>query len=77
MNLDFREGYPFKPPQIKFNTKIYHPNVNGTTGEICMQAIESAWAPTKDATFITTAIITLMRTPNAENALEADIAARF
>ena len=76
VQLDFL-GYPFKPPKINFKTKIYHPNVKQDTGEICMQAIESAWAPTKDATFIVTAIITLIRSPNAENALEVDIANRY
>ena len=35
VNLDFSDGYPFKPPKIKFVTKIYHPNVKGDTGEIC------------------------------------------
>ena len=42
-----------------------------------MQAIESAWAPTKNATYIVTAILTLIRSPNAENALEVDIATKF
>ena len=52
VTLNFNEGFPFKPPKINFNTKIYHPNVNTSTGEICMQAIESAWAPTKDCIYI-------------------------
>ena len=42
-----------------------------------MQAIESSWAPTKDASYIVTCILTLIRSPNAENALEVDIANKF
>mmetsp|Transcript_19243 Transcript_19243/g.39228 ORF Transcript_19243/g.39228 Transcript_19243/m.39228 type:complete len:165 (-) Transcript_19243:130-624(-) len=29
-------GYPFEPPKMKFNTKIWHPNVSSQTGAICL-----------------------------------------
>jgi ubiquitin-protein ligase len=77
VNVDFSDNYPFKPPKIKFVTKIYHPNVKTDTGEICMQAIESKWVPTLNATFIVQAILTLLRSPSAENALEVDIATKY
>ena len=35
VNIDFSDNYPFKCPQMKFKTKIYHPNVKDGTGEIC------------------------------------------
>jgi ubiquitin-conjugating enzyme E2 D/E len=77
VNVDFSDNYPFKPPKIKFLTKIYHPNVKTDTGEICMQAIESKWVPTLNANFIAQAILTLIRSPSADNALEPDIANKF
>ncbi len=42
-----------------------------------MQAIEAAWVPTQTATFIITSIISLVRAPHADNALEIDIAAKY
>ena len=68
VNLDFTDSYPFKPPKIKFVTKIYHPNVKSDTGEICTAAIDAAWVPTLNAKYIIEAVLTIIKTPNAENA---------
>ena len=30
------QSYPFEPPKMKFETKIWHPNVSSQTGAICL-----------------------------------------
>jgi len=35
--------YPFMPPKLKFDTKIWHPNICSKTGEICQNIFD--WAP--------------------------------
>ena len=55
-------------------TKIYHPGVKSDTGEICTQAIDQNWVPTLNAKFVIEAILTVLKTPNAENAQEMAIA---
>ena len=74
VNLDFTDNYPFKPPKIKFVTKIYHPGVKTDTGEICTQAIDQNWVPTLNAKFVIEAILTVLKNPTAENAQEMAIA---
>ena len=43
----FPENYPFKPPRIKFNTKIYHPSVFKYSGEIDTVIYEDNWVHTR------------------------------
>ena len=36
--------YPFEPPKMKFNTKIWHPNVSSQTGAICLVSVLEVYA---------------------------------
>ena len=74
VNLNFTDNYPFKPPKIKFMTKIYHPGVKTDTGEIRTAAIDTNWVPTLNAKFVIEAILTVLKNPTAENAQEVAIA---
>ena len=51
VEIDFRDSYPFKCPNITFVTKIYHPNISNK-GEICAEKVKNAWVPTLNAKFV-------------------------
>lgn len=70
----FPENYPFKAPLIKFDSKIYHPNVNKDSGEICQDIYEKDWVPTKRVTGVVQLIISMMIAPNIDSPVEASIA---
>eukprot|EP01088_Endostelium_zonatum_P018903 TRINITY_DN625_c0_g1_i1.p1 TRINITY_DN625_c0_g1~~TRINITY_DN625_c0_g1_i1.p1 ORF type:complete len:162 (-),score=50.67 TRINITY_DN625_c0_g1_i1:46-501(-) len=67
--------YPFKNPQIKFITKIYHPNVD-KDGKLCNEVL-SDWSPQTRIPEVLTTIRQVLVEPNPENPLDADIAKQF
>ncbi len=42
----FKDSYPDTPPKMKFLTKIYHCNISGKYGHICLNSLKNAWKPT-------------------------------
>ena len=71
---DFSDNYPFKPPNCKFITPIYHPNVKKDTGEICKDVYEAEWEPTKSIRDVIIVFKTLLAAPSTQLPLEAAIA---
>ena len=45
IDIDLSDGYPMKPPKIKFDTKVWHPNVSWRTGAICLDILGDEWSP--------------------------------
>ena len=46
LSIEFPDNYPFKHPEAKFITPMYHPNIKKDTGEICMDVYANSWTPT-------------------------------
>jgi ubiquitin-protein ligase len=43
LKVDFPPDYPFKPPKVQFETKMYHPNIDDS-GAICLPMLKE-WSP--------------------------------
>ena len=73
LKIEFPKDYPFKPPKVEFETKVYHPNVKKDTGTICLDLLKDAWSPDTKLIDVFKAIQTLLVAPNTDHPLEQDI----
>ena len=64
--------YPLAPPTIRMVTPIFHPNIHGVSGEICLDILKSEWSPAWTLSSACTAIRALLSAPNPDSPLNCD-----
>jgi len=71
--------YPFKPPTLKFVTRIYHPNVtDDSLGNVCLGILKSEnWKPSTKISAVLDAVRNLMIEPQPDDPLEERIAEEY
>eukprot|EP01040_Poterioochromonas_malhamensis_P006819 gene6819-7350_t len=69
--LEFSEEYPNRPPQVKFLSKLFHPNVYND-GKICLDILQNQWSPIYDISAILTSIQSLLSDPNPASPANAE-----
>lgn len=80
LEIQVPERYPFEPPNVKFVTPIYHPNIDNG-GRICLDILnlppKGAWAPSLNIATVLASIGLLLSDPNPDDGLMGDISAEY
>ena len=74
MDIRITAEYPFKPPEMRFITKIWHPNVSSQTGAICLDTLSTAWSPVLTLKSALISLQSLLSSPEPKDPQDAEVA---
>lgn len=78
LTVEFSEEFPNKAPQVKFLTRMFHPNSEFylvyNDGTICLDILQNQWSPIYDVQAILTSIQSLLCDPNPNSPANSEAA---
>jgi len=74
VSINIPNEYPFKPPVMKFTTKIWHPNISSQTGAICLDTLSSGWSPVLTIRSAMMSLQSLLSSPEPKDPQDAVVA---
>eukprot|EP00035_Acanthoeca_spectabilis_P020441 m.432942 g.432942 ORF g.432942 m.432942 type:complete len:184 (-) comp17507_c0_seq1:87-638(-) len=75
-DFKFSDAYPHKPPSVKCETNIYHPNID-TEGNICLNILREDWNPVLNLQAIAFGLVLIFQDPGVEDPLNKEAAEVF
>ena len=73
LDIQIPKEYPFKPPECKFKTKIYHPNIDKDNGNICLNILKpDKWNPSLSISNVLLSIMVLLAKPKFDSPLNGE-----
>ena len=77
VDIELPAEYPFKPPKMRFSTKVYHPNVSSATGAICLDILKDGWSPVLTLRTALLSLQSLLAAPEPSDPQDALVAAHL
>jgi ubiquitin-conjugating enzyme E2 A len=77
LQTTFNDKYPFSAPQVKFLTKMFHPNIASSGGSICLDILKDKWSPALSFYKVLLSIQSLLTDPNPDSPLNGEAASLY
>jgi ubiquitin-conjugating enzyme E2 S len=77
LRFTFGPDFPTTPPTAHFLTKVYHPNVDISTGAICVNTLKRDWKPSHTMKHCLAVIRCLLLEPFPESSLNEEAGKLF
>jgi len=74
LSLEFPPDYPYVPPNVRFLTPCFHPNVDLSNGAICLDILKDKWSALLEAPAVLLSIQSLLGEPNNQSPLNQEAA---
>ncbi|KPI87919.1 putative UBE2 putative ubiquitin-protein ligase putative ubiquitin carrier protein [Leptomonas seymouri] len=70
--LTVPQDYPLVPPKAAFITKVFHPNVEFSSGNVCLDILKKRWSPVWTLSSVCRAILNLLAEPESDSPFNCD-----
>jgi ubiquitin-conjugating enzyme E2 D/E len=70
------QDYPYKPPKMTFQTRVYHPNIS-RDGGICIDILKDQWSAALRLNTLILSLSSLLANPNPNDPLVPEIANEY
>uniref|UniRef100_A0A915KSV2 E2 ubiquitin-conjugating enzyme n=1 Tax=Romanomermis culicivorax TaxID=13658 RepID=A0A915KSV2_ROMCU len=77
LDIEITEHYPFRPPKVRFVTRVWHPNISSVTGAICLDLLRDQWAATMTIRTVLLSIQSLLSDPKPNDPQDAVVASQY
>ena len=77
VDIQIPAQYPFEPPKMRFETKMWHPNVSSQTGAICLDILKDKWSPALTVKTALVSLQALLSCPEPDDPQDAEVASMY
>lgn len=77
IDIKIPQDYPFKPPRMQFDTRVYHPNISSQTGAICLDILKDKWSPVLTIKASLISLQSLLQDPEPNDPQDAEVARHY